>query len=126
MKDFSYTGYYHGHLEASRRLRSKMTPQEKKLWYDFLKTYPVHCYKQRSIDRFIVDFYLPEARLIIELDGLQHYTINGERYDHLRTDILSLYKLNVVRFTNEQIDQNFGDVCAIIDKAVKKQESLII
>ena len=58
-------------LENARRLRSEMTPHERKLWYLFLRKYPVKIYKQRIIGRFIVDFYCASAKLVIELDGSQ-------------------------------------------------------
>ena len=65
-------------LENARALRREMTPQEKHLWYDYLRFYPVKIYKQRIIDNFVVDFYCAKARLIIELDGSQHYTPDGK------------------------------------------------
>ncbi len=64
-------------LETARELRRRLTPQEKKLWYDFLRKYPVKFYKQRIIESFVVDFYCADARLVIELDGSQHYTEQG-------------------------------------------------
>ena len=64
-------------LENARRLRSEMTPHERKLWYLFLRKYPVKIYKQRIIGRFIVDFYCASAKLVIELDGSQHYEPQG-------------------------------------------------
>lgn len=76
-KDFHYTGYNRSMRDTARTLRNEMTRHEKHLWYDFLKKYPVHCNRQRSIDRFIVDFYIPSAKLVIELDGSQHYTTDG-------------------------------------------------
>lgn len=75
-------------LDVARELRRKMTPQEKKLWYDFLRKYPVKFYKQRIIESFIVDFYCADARLVIELDGSQHYTEQGKAYDEERSAIL--------------------------------------
>ncbi len=65
-------------LENARALRREMTPQEKHLWYDYLRFYLVKIYKQRIIDNFVVDFYCAKARLIIELDGSQHYTPDGK------------------------------------------------
>ena len=98
-----------------------MTPQERKLWYNYLKTFSVKMYRQRPIDHFIVDFYCPKAHLVIVLDGNQHYTQEGKEYDHLRTEILEQYKLMVIRFSNLQIDQQFSSVCSEIDNAVKAQ-----
>ena len=72
-------------LPVARRLRREMTPQEKTLWYQFLRSYPVKIYKQRIIESFVVDFYCAEARLVIELDGSQHYTEQGKAYDEERS-----------------------------------------
>ena len=106
-------------LPVARELRRKMTPQERRLWYDFLRKYPVKFYKQRIIESFIVDFYCADARLVIELDGSQHYTEQGKAYDEERSQILNLYGLEVLRFTNLELDQQFDAVCEVIDKEVK-------
>lgn len=66
-----------------------MTRQERHLWYDFLQDYPVKIYKQKVIDNFIVDFYCHSAKLVIELDGSQHYTEEGLANDEERTKILN-------------------------------------
>ena len=63
--------------EKACELRKNTTRQEKKLWYDYLRTYPIKFYRQRPIDNYIVDFYCSKAKLIIEIDGLQHYTASG-------------------------------------------------
>ena len=68
-------------LGTARTLRRNLTPQEHKLWYVFLRDYPVKIYKQRIIESFVVDFYCAQARLVIELDGSQHYTEQGRAYD---------------------------------------------
>ena len=103
-KDYQFTGYNSRHLEAARRLRKEMTPQELHLWYNFLRTYPIKIYRQRPIDQFIVDFYCSKARLVIELDSSQHYTTDGCAYDALRTEILEEYQLEVLRFSNLDIE----------------------
>ena len=68
-------------LENARRLRREMTPHERKLWYLFLRKYPVKIYKQRIIGRFIVDFYCASAKLVIEVDGSQHRIRRGTALD---------------------------------------------
>ena len=108
-------------LENARSLRKNMTKQEKHLWYDFLRTYPIKIYKQRIIDNFIVDFYCHQALLVIELDGSQHYTIDGKNYDANRTSILEKYGIKVLRFSNLDLNQNFEGVCFIIDKNIKER-----
>ena len=97
-----------------------MTRQERHLWYSFLKKYPVKFYRQRIIDHYIADFYCSKAKLVIELDGSQHYTDEGKEYDRIRTDILERYGLEVMRFSNSDIDRNFAAVCATIDEKVKR------
>ena len=96
-----------------------MTEQEKHLWYDFLQSYSIKIYKQRIIDDFIADFYCHKARLVIELDGSQHYTPEGKSYDAARTDVLERYGLKVIRFMNRDVDDNFDGVCYVIDKTIK-------
>ena len=106
-------------LEIARMLRRNMTEQEKHLWYDFLQSYSIKIYKQRIIDDFIADFYCHKARLVIELDGSQHYTPEGKSYDAARTDVLERYGLKVIRFMNRDVDDNFDGVCYVIDKTIK-------
>lgn len=120
-KDYHYTGYNSKYLEQTRELRRNMTPQERKLWHCFLKEYPVRFYRQRSIDRFIADFYCSDAKLVIELDGSQHYTPDGRQYDAARTQQLKLYGLDVLRFSNEDIERRFSTVCREIDWRVKQR-----
>ena len=108
-------------LNVARILRRNMTRQEKHLWYDFLRYYPVKIYKQRIIDNFIADFYCHSALLIIELDGSQHYTDQGQAYDEARSEILERYGLHVLRFSNKDIDDNFEGVCYMIDKVINER-----
>ena len=112
-------------LNIARILRRNMTRNEKRLWYDFLQHYPIKIYKQRIIDNFIADFYCHRARLVIELDGSQHYTTQGKMLDDARTEILEKYGLYVLRFSNKDIDEKFEGVCYMIDKTIKERvESL--
>lgn len=108
-------------LSVAKILRRNMTKQEKRLWYDFLRYYPVKVYKQRIIDNFVADFYCHRARLVIELDGSQHYTVEGRSYDKARTEILEQYGLFVIRFSNMDIDDKFDGVCYIIDKVIRER-----
>lgn len=108
-------------LPRARELRRDMTPQERKLWYLFLRKYPVKMYKQRIIDSFIVDFYCASAKLVIELDGSQHYTEQGLAYDEERDAILSKYGLQILRFSNLEINTQFDAVCSLIDATVQKR-----
>ena len=110
-------------LDHARELRRNMTPQERKLWYMFLRAYPVKFYKQRIICSFIADFYCHAAKLVIEVDGSQHYTEDGEAYDAGRTEVLERYGLEVIRFTNREIDTDFQTVCWQIDAAVARRLS---
>jgi len=111
-------------IPYARELRKNATKQENRLWYDFLRTYPVRFQRQKVIDGFIVDFYCYKAKLIIELDGNQHYTENGIAYDEERSNILGNYGLSILRFTNLEVDNNFYGVCMMIDEVVKKRLEL--
>ena len=101
-------------LPRARELRKEMTPQERRLWYGFLRDYPVKVYKQRIIDSFIADFYCAAARLVIELDGAQHFSEEGLLRDRARTEIIERYGLKVMRFTNREVDTQFDDVCSTV------------
>ena len=93
-------------------LRRNMTPEEKHLWYDFLRKLPVIVHRQKVIGRYIVDFYCPKAKLVIELDGAQHFTEEGHEQDRIRDAFLIEEKeLMVLRFPNSRIKKEFGRVC---------------
>lgn len=120
-KDYTYTGYNKNHQKLAEKLRDALTPQERHLWYGFLSNYPVKIYRQRSIDRFVVDFYCSAAHLAIELDGSQHYTEAGLKYDAERTTILEHYGISVLRFSNLDVDKNFKGVCETIHNAIQSR-----
>ena len=98
-----------------------MTPQESKLWFRFLKPHPLKWYRQRIINRFIVDFYCSQANLVIEIDGSQHFTDQGLAYDKERSHILEAYGLTILRYTNHQIDYHFNAVCQDIEDHLPAQ-----
>ena len=108
-------------LENARQLRREMTPHERKLWYLFLRKYPVKIYKQRIIGRYIVDFYCAGAKLAIEIDGSQHYEPHGMAYDTERSVFLSELGLEVLRFSNRDIDRDFRAVCEQIDITIQSR-----
>ena len=106
-------------IPRAKELRKQATPQENHLWYDFLRSYPVRFQRQKTIDSFIADFYCHAAKLVIEIDGSQHYEPQGRAYDEERTAVLQKYGLEVLRFSNRDINTNFRGVCEKIDDAVK-------
>ena len=108
-------------LKNARRLRREMTPRERKLWYLFLRKYPVKIYKQRIIGRFIVDFYCASAKLVIEVDGSQHYESQGMAYDVERSNYLSALGLEVLRYSNRDIDRDFRGVCEQINLTIQNR-----
>ncbi|MCC8014223.1 MAG: endonuclease domain-containing protein [Eubacterium sp.] len=113
-------------LKRARELRKNMTKQERHLWYDYLRSYPVKFYKQRVIGNYIADFYCDKASLVVELDGSQHYEDETVKYDTLRTEYLEINNgLQVVRFTNTQVNKQFRAVCVMIDFIVKKRLGLV-
>ena len=111
--------YNEKNIILAKNLRKNATPQENHLWYDFLAKYELRFQRQKAIDNFIADFYCHKAKLVIEIDGSQHYTEEGRKKDEFRTEILEGSTLKVIRFTNHQINTNFHGVCAYIDFAVK-------
>lgn len=115
--------YNKKNITLAKNLRKNATPQENHLWYDFLSKYKTKFQRQKAIDDFIADFYCHKAKLIIEIDGSQHYTEKGKQRDDFRTEVLEGYDLKVIRFTNKQIDDNFINVCEYIDMIVNSEIS---
>ena len=89
-----------------------MTKEERRLWYDFLKQLPVTVNRQKVIDHYIVDFYCASAKLVIGLDGSQHYEDQGASSDRERDHAMNQLGISVVRYTNDDIKRNFDGVCA--------------
>ena len=112
--------YNKSNIPLAKAMRKNMTPWERKLWYNFLRHYPVRFQRQKAIGNYIVDFYCAKARLVVELDGGGHYTINQAEKDKLRTEELESMNLTVIRICNLDIDRNFNGACEYIDMAVKK------
>ncbi len=105
----------------AKKLRSEMTNEERKLWYNFLKTYPIRFLRQKVIDNYIVDFYCSSAKLVIEIDGTQHYDGLVEVKDKERDAALRKRGLMVVRFSNRHINQEFRAVCEYIEGIVNER-----
>ena len=104
----------------ARSLRKNMTPEERRLWYQCLRTYPVRFTRQKVLGRYIVDFYCAQARLAVELDGSQHYEAASAEYDRIRSEFLRSYGISVLRIPNNEVTRNFSGVCACIDLTVKR------
>ena len=113
--------YKHNLIVTAKSLRKNMTPQERHLWYDFLKNYPVRFQRQKAIGNFIADFYCHKANLIVEVDGSQHFTKKGCAYDLQRTEQLEEYAVAVIRFSDYDVNTNFYGVCSEIDRVVKER-----
>ena len=105
----------------SQSLRKNMTKEERTLWYQFLRLLNIPFHRQKTIGVYIVDFYCDKAKLIIELDGSQHYDEQGLIYDKERAAILEQYGVKVLRFSNLEVERNFQGVCTAIDLAVKER-----
>ena len=110
-------------IPLAKQLRKEMTKEERHLWYNFLRTYPVRFSRQKVLGKYIADFYGAEARLVIELDGSQHYENDNMEKDAERTDYLKGYGLKVIRIPNNEVSRNFRGVCEYIDAAVKQSLS---
>ena len=112
--------YNKNNIPFARELRKNMTKEEKHLWYDFLRTYPIKFIRQKTIGCYIVDFYCAQAQLAIELDGSQHFEEQQQIADEERTVYLNAYGITVLRVPNNEINRNFRSVCEYIDEAVKQ------
>ena len=107
----------------AKQLRKEMTKEERHLWYDVLRSYPIRFSRQKVLGNYIVDFYSAAAKLVIELDGSQHYEEANVEKDAERTTFLEDYGLSVIRIPNNEVSQYFLGVCAYIDAAVKQSLS---
>ena len=110
-------------VPLARHLRKEMTKEERHLWYDFLRKYPVRFTRQKVLGKYIADFYCAEAKLVIELDGSQHYQDHNMEKDAERTAFLAGYGLTVIRIPNNEIARNFRGVCEYIDHQVNQSLS---
>ena len=110
-------------VPMAKQLRKEMTKEERHLWYDFLRSYPVRFSRQKVLGKYIVDFYCAAAKLVIELDGSQHYEKDSIDKDIVRTEFLENYGLRVIRIPNNEVSKNFDGVCEYIDMVVKQSLS---
>ena len=109
--------YNKKNTQLSRVLRNNMTPEEKHLWYDFLKKLPMTVKRQHPIEGYIVDFYIPSAKLAIEIDGSQHESAENAKSDAERDEVLNSWEIEVMRFSNRRINKSFYSVtCEILEK----------
>ncbi len=100
----------------AQKLRREMTKEERRLWYEYLKDLPVNINRQKVMGNYIADFYCAAAKLIIELDGSQHYEEKGQQKDKERDNYFSELGITVLRYTNCDISENFDGVCEDIEK----------
>ena len=109
--------------QHAQQLRKAMTKEENLLWYRFLRKYPLQFRRQYVIGNYIADFFCHKAKLVVELDGSQHYEPEKQAYDRERTAYLESQGLLVLRFSNLDVLRNFPNVCEAIDDAVKRRSS---
>ena len=102
-------------VPLARELRKNMTPQERDLWYKYLRNHPLKFTRQKVLGKYIADFYCASAKLVIELDGSQHYEEKGLEADRERTDFLKSYGIRVLRIPNNAVTKNLRGVCDYID-----------
>ena len=109
----------------AKELRKNMTKEERHLWYDFLRDYPVRFKRQKVLGKYIADFYCAKANIVVELDGSQHYEQEGLMDDEKRTEYLSQFGIKVVRISNLDVLKNFEGVCTFIDNEVKQSIGVV-
>ena len=105
----------------AKKLRKEMTKEERHLWYDYLREYPVKFIRQKILGKYIVDFYCAKAKLVVELDGSQHFEQDMIEKDKNRSTFLEEYGLTVLRVPNSEVNNNFRNVCEYIDYIVKQK-----
>ena len=112
--------YNPANIPLAKELRKNMTPWERKLWYEYLRQYPVRFQRQKAIGNYIADFYCAKARLVVELDGGGHYTAEQAEQDRRRTEALERMNLQVLRVSNLDIQNNLQGVCEYIDRTIQE------
>ena len=95
----------------AQKLRREMTKEERRLWYEFLKDLPVTVNRQKVIGHYIADFYCASAKLVIEVDGTQHFEDAGLQSDQKRDAYFASLGLRVLRYANNEVNENFAGVC---------------
>jgi len=110
-------------IPLAKQLRKDMTAQERRLWYQYLRMHPIRFQRQKVIGNYIVDFYCHRAKLVIEIDGSQHYTDEGQRYDEKRDEVLKSLGLSICRVANNDVNERFSAVCQHIDCVVLQRVS---
>ena len=103
-------------VSNARTLRKNMTPEEKHLLYDFLKKLPMNVKRQHNIENYIVDFYIAEKKIVIEVDGIQHTSPENKALDAERDKVLAKWGITVLRYSNTNINENFNSVAEDILK----------
>ena len=106
---------------TAQKLRKGMTKEERKLWFEFLRDYHLPVKRQAIFEKYIADFYCAAAKLVIELDGSQHYMPEKMENDENRTAFLRKYGLTVIRISNTDINNRFTDICRYIDEEIRKR-----
>ncbi|MCD0175082.1 DUF559 domain-containing protein [Deinococcus sp. 14RED07] len=107
-------------VPRARELRRAMTPAERRLWFDLLRSHPVRFRRQVPLLGFILDFYAPSARLCVEVDGRSHDGAEAQAYDAERSRVLGGAGIRVVRFQNAEVMRNLPGVAALIESALQR------
>ena len=110
MKEAKMLPYNKSLTQNARELRKNMTTEEKHLWYDFLKKLPFNVHRQHNIENYIVDFYIAEKKIVIEVDGVQHLSNRNQQLDAQRDSNLSNWGIKVLRYPNDRIRDSFTEV----------------
>ena len=104
--------------QYAKELRKNMTPEEKHLWYDFLKLLPMTVKRQYVVGNYILDFFIPSVNIAIELDGSQHFDPKAREADEVRDSSLSSVGIKVIRYTNGDVNRNFDGVVTDIMRMI--------
>lgn len=109
--------------ERAKTMRQSMTPAERRLWFSFLREYPIPFVAQKVIGNYIVDFYCRKVRLSIEIDGDSHCDPYQRKHDEIRTTFLDMMEIRELRFTNTDIYENLDGGCEAIHWEVQRRRN---
>ena len=110
-------------VERAKFLRNNMTKEENHLWYDFLQKSPFRFSRQKILGKYIADFYCAKAKIVIELDGSQHFEKETREYDNKRTEFLEKYGLKIIRIPDGEINNNFEGICRYLNEQIEQSLS---
>ena len=116
-----HTNLTHEQVDRAREMRKEPTEEENKLWHILLKNIIPRFVRQKIIGFYIVDFYCPKLKLIIEIDGEQHFWKENEEYEKRREQFLQNSGYKLLHFYNSDINKHIREAEHTIINACRER-----